>query len=158
MSSAGNRWTLIAALVPAGVVTTHTVFILRHPPALPMQLYLCAVLNSLVANWFVRLYIGTHVTSALMARLPVPLPDRTPCPPGTCGVPWKRLARAAARLRRIPAAALEASDEYLRLQAEVARLYGLSRVQMEVILAGTPHLGATARAAILERVDPFPAA
>ncbi len=158
VSSAGNRWTLIAALVPAGVVTTHTVFILRHPPALPMQLYLCAVLNSLVANWFVRLYIGTHVTSALMARLPVPLPHRTPCPPGTRGVPWRRLARAAARLRRIPAAALEASDEYLRLQAEVARLYGLSRVQMEVILAGTPHLGATARAAILERVDPFPAA
>lgn len=141
VASPGNRWALIAALVPPGVVTTHTVFTVRDPPRLRRQVYLCAVLNSLVANWFVRLYLGTHVTSALMARLPVPLPAEA----GAA----RRIARAGLRLRRLGGEALLSDAVFAGLQAEVGRLYGLSAAQMAVVLDGTPQLPAASRAAIL---------
>jgi len=161
VASAGNRWTLIAALVPAGVVTTHTVFTVRDPPGLRLQLYVCAILNSIVANWYVRLYVGTHVTSGLMARLPVPVPG----PAQGASVrrratgsdrPLASVARMAASLRRVPSQALGTCPADARLQAAAARLYGLSRGERDVILATTPHLGAATRAAILERLPVVP--
>jgi hypothetical protein len=33
----------------------------------------CALLNSLVANWLVRRWVSTHVTTAIVQRLPVPV-------------------------------------------------------------------------------------
>ena len=48
----------------------------------PSQYCLLALLNSLVANYLVRLQVTTHVTTALMARLPVPRPaGATTCLP-----------------------------------------------------------------------------
>ena len=40
------------------------------------QWCLLGLLNSLVANYLVRLNVTTHVTAALMSRLPVPKPPR----------------------------------------------------------------------------------
>ena len=74
VASATNRTTLIAAIVPAGAVTTHTVFCLRSPLDASDQLVLCAMLNSYIANFLVRLRVTTHVTLAVMNRLPVPRP------------------------------------------------------------------------------------
>ena len=76
VAAASNRTTLIAALLPAGTVSVHTVFCIKRPMDADRQLALCALLNSFVANYLVRRWVTTHVTAAVMARLPVPLPGR----------------------------------------------------------------------------------
>jgi hypothetical protein len=68
VASATNRVTLIASLLPGGCVSTHTVFCLRTPLALPAQYFLCGVFNSLVVNYLVRLRVTTHVTTATVER------------------------------------------------------------------------------------------
>lgn len=131
VSSPTNTRSLIAALLPPGFVSTHTVTCLRQSLPLAQQLYLCGVLNSLVADWFVRRYLGAHVTSRLITRLPVPRP------PGSD--PERRLVvRLAARLARDPGD----SDADAALQAAAVRLYGLSREEVEAVIADFPRLGA----------------
>ena len=76
VASPTNRLTLIAAIVPAGTITTHTVFCLKDPLDLESQWYLCGMLNSFVANYLVRLRVSTHVSSGIIDRLPVPAPRR----------------------------------------------------------------------------------
>jgi hypothetical protein len=73
IASATNRLTLIAAIVPPRAVTTHTLFCLKTPISLDAQHVLCALLNSFVANYLIRMRVNTHVTVALVSRLPVPL-------------------------------------------------------------------------------------
>jgi hypothetical protein len=58
------------------VVTTHTLFCLKSDLALDAQRVLCGVLNSFVANYLVRLRVTTHVTVAIVDRLPAPRPER----------------------------------------------------------------------------------
>ena len=72
VASATNKLTLIAAMLPANVVSTHTVFCLKSDLDDRSQWCLLGLMNSLVANYLVRLNVTTHVTAALMSRLPVP--------------------------------------------------------------------------------------
>src|SRR6185436_17868852 len=72
VSGVANRLSLITAIVPAGIVTTHTVFCLRSPLALDAQHLLCALFNSYVLNAVVRLFMGGHLTTSLVEGLPVP--------------------------------------------------------------------------------------
>ena len=72
VASATNRLTLIAAVLPAGCVSTHTVFCLRTSAAARAQHFLCGLFNSFVVNYLVRLRVATHVTTAIVERLPVP--------------------------------------------------------------------------------------
>jgi hypothetical protein len=141
VASATNRLTLIAAIVPARVVTTHTLSCLRPPLPLPAQRVLCALLNSFVANYLVRLRVNTHVTAALLSRLPVPVPtDDDPA--------FGRLAE----LSRILAAAsvpVEQMPHYAELQGLVARLYGLRPDEFAHILATFPLIASEVRAAAL---------
>jgi hypothetical protein len=76
VASATNKTTLIAALVPPEVVTTHTIFCLRTPLRRRLQHLLCGLFNSLVVNYLVRLRVTTHVTTAIVERLPIPTVDR----------------------------------------------------------------------------------
>ena len=76
VAGATNRLTLIAGLLPKGSISTHTVFVLKSALDADEQWCLLGLLNSLVANYLVRLNVTTHVTTALMARLPVPKPSR----------------------------------------------------------------------------------
>ena len=76
VASATNRMTLIAALVPPRVVTTHTIFCLRTPLRRNLQHLLCGLFNSLVVNYLVRLRVTTHVTTAIVERLPIPTVDK----------------------------------------------------------------------------------
>ena len=73
VSGVANRRAVIAAVIPANVVTTHTLFCLRNPLPLEQQHFLCGVLNSDVVNDFVRMLMGSHVTTSLMESLPAPL-------------------------------------------------------------------------------------
>src|SRR4029077_9836042 len=78
VASATNRLTLIAAMLPARCVSTHTVFCLKTPLSRLEQEFLCGLFNSFVLNYFVRLRVPTHVTTAVVERLPVPPRDHRP--------------------------------------------------------------------------------
>ena len=113
VTAPANRQTLIAAIVPAGCVTGHSLFCLRNDGWDPRaERALCAILNSAVANFLVRLFVSSHVTTAMMSCLPVP--DR---------------ARAIAALgrERLPAGA----------DRIIAGLYGLTDAEW-LALSGRP--------------------
>ena len=76
MAAATNRLTLIAAIIPAGVVTTHTIFCMRGNRDEALHWFLCGIFNSFAANYLVRLRGGTHVPAAVIHQLPVPRPPR----------------------------------------------------------------------------------
>jgi hypothetical protein len=133
VASATNRLTLIAALVPARCVTTHTLFVLKTPLSLDAQHVLCALLNSFVANYLIRLRVNTHVTAALMSRLRVPVVgERHPY----CG----RLLTLSRSLASV-AGVTEVAPEYAELQALAARLYGLTREDFEHVVGRFPLIG-----------------
>jgi hypothetical protein len=131
VASATNRVTLIAALLPRGIISTHTVFCAKTSLAPDDHYCLLALLNSLVANYLVRLQVTTHVTTALMARLPVPRPEAS-------APEFGALASLARRLERVGAAGDEGA--YARLNAIAARVYGLSAAQYGYVVSTFPLL------------------
>ena len=141
IASATNRLTLIAAMIPPRAVTTHTLFCLKTPLPADAQHVLCALLNSFVANYLIRLRVNTHVTVALVSRLPVPV-----VPPGVPA--FARLAHLSHALAdgRGP---VEEIPEYAELQALVARLYGLTETDVERILETFPLIPVEVRAKTL---------
>lgn len=127
VAASTNRLTLIAAIVPAGAVTTHTLFCLRGEAREDEHLFLCGLLNSYVANYLVRLRVGTHVTAAIAGWLPAPKPSRDS--PDFVGI--------VSLVRRI----LENPDgvaEVAELQAACARLYDLTAEQFQRVLDSLP--------------------
>ena len=76
VAASTNRLTLIAAIVPAGTVTTHTIFCLRTPVDDALHWFLCGIFNSFPANYLVRLRGGTHVSAAAIHQLAVPVLSR----------------------------------------------------------------------------------
>jgi hypothetical protein len=131
VASATNRVTLIAALLPGEAVSTHTVFCLKTVLGDSSQYCLLALLNSLVANYLVRLQVSTHVTTALMARLPVPRP------PGD-SEPFRELARLARSLEKTGIEANRAA--YVRINTIAAHLYGLTPTLYEHVVGTFPLL------------------
>ncbi len=141
IASATNRLTLIAAVVPADAVTTHTLFCLRTPLPLDAQHVLCALLNSFVANYLVRFRVNTHVTVSLVSRLRVPVLDPH-------GRDFSRLATLARTLMHSPTVA-EQQPEYFELQGLVARLYGLSEAHFAHVLSTFPLIPTDVKARCL---------
>jgi len=137
VAGATNQLTLMAALLPAGCVSTHTVFCLRTPMPLRDQQLLCGLFNSFVVNYLVRLQVSTHVTTGLVERLP--LPTREHAPRATREI--AALARALSRRRDAAAAA--------RLQAGVAALYQLTIEEFEHVLSTFPLVPKETRAAAM---------
>jgi hypothetical protein len=142
VASATNRLTLIAAVVPPDVVTTHTVFCLKTPLPAAHQRVLCALLNSFVANYLIRLRVHTHVTASLLSRLPVPCI-------GSDHPAFDRLDTVTQLLART--SNVEASREYAELQAVAAHLYGLTARDFEHILTTFPLIAQSTREAALQR-------
>jgi hypothetical protein len=140
VAAATNRVTLIAAVVPAGVVTTHTVFCLKEPVEERVHWFLCGVFNSYVANYLARLRVGTHVTTAIVEQLPIPAPG-----PGS--PEFDRVEKLAREVAGAP------GDEIagVRLQSLVARLYGLTDTEFEHILTTFPLIDAGVRADALRQ-------
>jgi hypothetical protein len=131
VAGATNRLTLIAGLLPKGTLSTHTVFVLKTSHSPEEQWCLLGMLNSLVANYLVRLSVSTHVTTALMARLPVPRP-----PDGS-----HDFRALAALSRRLAETGIEAGpNDYARLNAMVARLYQLTPEQYQHVVGTFPLL------------------
>ena len=114
VASSTNRLTLIAAIVPAQAVTTHTLFCSRVRLDADAQWVVCALLNSLVANWLVRRWVSTHVTTAIVQRLPVPVVPAS-----------DRAFGELARLARRCADDGVGSATWTALQEATRRAYGL---------------------------------
>jgi hypothetical protein len=147
VASATNRLTLIAAVLPAEAVTTHTLFCLKTPLSLDGQHVLCALLNSFVANYLIRLRVNTHVTVSLVSRLRVPVLDRD-------SRTFRRLATLAQTLMHSPAAA-EQQPEYAELQGLVASLYGLSESEFVHVLSTFPLIPEQIKSAALVQFSNF---
>lgn len=132
VASATNRVTLIAAILPPRCVSTHTLFCLRTrlPPA--SQQFLCGLFNSLVVNFLVRLRVTTHVTTAIVEQLPVPV--------------WSAAPAAAAEIASLARslALRDEPDAFARLNALVARLYRLTDEEFQRVLETFP---------LIERAD-----
>jgi hypothetical protein len=138
VASPTNRLTLIAAIVPAYVLTTHTLFCLKSQVSLPLQQFLCAVFNSFVANYLVRLRIGMHVTTSIIGRLPVPvLASDHPA--------FSTIVSLSARVANEPGDDAAAAT----LQAGVAHLYKLDRCEFQHVLGTFPLIPPEQRAAAL---------
>jgi hypothetical protein len=138
VSGVGNRLSLIAAVIPAGVVTTHTIFCLRTPFDSERQHFLCGLFNSWVLNAIVRMLMGGHVTTSLVEGLPVP--------PWTGDDLQRRIARLARALARRPKAIRLAAE----LQASVARLYALDAQMFSHVLSGFPLVPETEKQRALD--------
>jgi hypothetical protein len=129
VASATNKLTLIAAMLPASVISTHTVFCLKSQLDEESQWCLLGLMNSLVANYLVRLHVTTHVTAALMSRLRVPRPEEG-------SHDFSRLVELAQALAA--SGVDDNSAAYAELNAIAARLYGLSLDQFGFVLSTFP--------------------
>ena len=121
-----NRTTLIAAVLPARCASTHTVFCLRTPLPLRAQYFLCALFNSFVVNYLVRLRVTTHVTTATVEQLPIPTAEAIPA-----------AFKDIAALGRLLSRRFEA-EAFAILNARVAKLYQLSAEEFRHILDTFP--------------------
>jgi Eco57I restriction-modification methylase len=136
VASSTNRVTLIAAIVPAGVATSHTIFCVREPPEPEIHWLLCGLFNSFVANYLIRLRGGTHVTASMIRELPVPFVP--------AGQTFDRIVALA------HAAGDGVSDARGPLEATVARLYGLDEDAFAHIVSTFPLVAADERRAALD--------
>ena len=136
VAASTNRTTLIAAILPAGTVSVHTVFCRREKLQPPAERVLCALLNSYVANYWVRRWVTLHVTATVMARLPVPIPTG----------PLFDEIEAGARVLAMG----HKPDVEARLQAACAEAYGLDHDALTHILDTFPLVEPAARRAALD--------
>jgi hypothetical protein len=137
VASSTNRTTLIAAVIPRGCVTTHTVFCLRTPLVPVDQWLLCALLNSFVANYLIRPRVSSHVSVSTIAHLPVPRPYRD-----------SAIARElAACARWLSRRAAGAAAIHARLQALAAAVYDVTTEQYRHVLSTFPLVPESERAA-----------
>ena len=113
VASTTNRLSLISAILPAHVVTTHSLFCLKTPLPGDDQAFLCAMLNSYVANYLVRQIMTTHLGSTTVEALRVPRPRHD-------SAVFEEIVELSHHLRR------EYSGvSYARIQALAARCYRL---------------------------------
>jgi hypothetical protein len=133
VASATNRLTLIAAVLPAGCVSTHTVFCLKTPLPRRAHYFLCGLFNSFVVNYLVRLRVTTHVTTATVEQLPIPTALSAP------GAFTAIAALARMLARRSDAAA------FAHLNARVAALYQLTAAELQHVLDTFPLMSIDVR-------------
>ena len=138
VASATNKLTLIAAILPAGTISTHTVFCLKTALDDCSQWALLGLLNSLVANYLVRLNVTTHVTTATMSRLRVPRPRESD------------LEELAALAKSLSTTGITDATKYADLNAVAAKLYGVTDDEYAFILDTFPLLPKTQRECCLE--------
>jgi len=122
VSGVGNRFTLVAAVMPAGVVTTHTLFCLRNPLGAAEQHFLCGIFNSHLMNRVVRLLMGSHVTTSLVEQLPVPRWDGTSA--------QRRVSQLARRLANPALSERVRTRLLVHLNRSVEAFYGIKPVDL----------------------------
>jgi hypothetical protein len=124
VAASTNKLTLIAAMLPAGTVTTHTLFVLKTALDDEAQQFVTGMFNSFVANYLVRLRVTTHVTVAIVERLPLPKPARS-----------SRDFAVVVEFARALTARPDDRKAYAELQAAAARIYGLDAAAFAHVLS-----------------------
>jgi hypothetical protein len=117
------------------------VFCLRTPLPIGAQYFLCGLFNSFVLNYLVRLRVNTHVTTAIVERLPVPTLDMAPAA-------FREIAGLSRLLARRPNPAALA-----RLNGRVATLYRLTHNELAHILDTFPLIPRADRDGALAAFD-----
>jgi hypothetical protein len=143
VASATNRLTLISAVLPAGCVSTHTLFCLRTDAPSRAQHFLCGMFNSLVINFLARLRVSTHVTTAIVEQLPIPL--------------WRDMPRACQEIAAYARMLARRYDPaaFASLNARVAGLYQLTRAEFEHVLNSFPLIPREDRDLCLEAFNHY---
>ena len=140
VASATNKLTLIAAILPASVVSTHTVFVSKSLLDDRSTWCLVGLLNSFVANYLVRINVTTHVTASLLARLAVPRPAE-----GTAA--FEQLVGLS---QSLAADFGNGGERYARLNAIVANLYGLTVDEYRYLVGTFPLIDEQIRSTSVE--------
>lgn len=144
VASSTNRLSLIAAVLPPGVVTTHSLFCLKTMLSGDSQAFLCAMLNSYVANYLVRQVMTTHLGSATVEALRVPKPRYDSSIFG-------EIVELVHGLRTA-----HSDSGHARIQALAARCYGMNADEFAHVLSTFPLVDETERRSAMEefrRVD-----
>ncbi|HEX3574900.1 MAG TPA: DNA methyltransferase, partial [Rhodopila sp.] len=128
IARSNDERTMIACIAPPGTVFGHTATVEKTPWARTAAdaLALCALFNSFPFDWLVRQKAATHLSLYLLQALPIP----TLAP-----ADHRFLAGATLRLSR------DHQDWTLRakVDATVAKAYGLTRNQYAHVLQGFSH-------------------
>lgn len=136
-----NERSLMAALIPAGVVCGNKVPTILFPedPSQERLLVWTAIANSFAFDWMLRRVLTTTVNYFLLQSVPLPKLTKD-------GLPWKKLVSAARELQSLDSAGAT-RDTYERMaqlrgeiDAEVAVAYGLDLMDMELVLQDFPIL------------------
>ncbi|PCM45557.1 Eco57I restriction-modification methylase domain-containing protein [Marinobacter sp. ANT_B65] len=130
-----NERSLMAALIPAGVVCGNKVPTILFPedPSEERLLVWVAIANSFVFDWMLRRVLTTTVNYFLLQSIPLPRLAKG-------GLPWQKLVIASRELRTIDNAGAthETCERMAQLRAEidaeVAVAYGLNLKDMELVL------------------------
>ena len=146
IARSNDERTMIACIAPPGVVFGHTATVEKTPWARRNAdaLVLCALFNSFPFDWLVRQKAATHLSLYLLEALPVPCFSEAAC---------RSLAHAALLLScnhagyaalwreqaRGEIAQGESGSLRAKIDATVARAYGLSRDQYDHVLRGFSH-------------------
>lgn len=136
-----NERSLMAALIPAGVVCGNKVPTILFPddPSEERLLVWASIANSFAFDWMLRRVLTTTVNYFLLQSVPLPKLAKD-------GLPWKKLVSAARDLLSLDSAGAT-RDTYERMaqlrgeiDAEVAVAYGLDLKSMELVLQDFPIL------------------
>lgn len=136
-----NERSLMAALIPAGVVCGNKVPTILFPedPSEDRLLAWAAIANSFTFDWMLRRVLTTTVNYFLLQSVPLPKLTKG-------GLPWKKLVSASRELRILDSAKAgrETYERMAQLRAEidveVAIAYGLDLKDMELVLQDFPIL------------------
>lgn len=136
-----NERSLMAAIIPPGVVCGNKVPTLQFPADLSLNRLLVwtAIANSFVFDWMLRRNITTTVNYFLLESIPLPRLQKS-------GLPWRRLCTGAARLRAMSerGSSYEVFEEIPRIRAEIdveiAVAYGLDVSELELVFNDFPLL------------------
>jgi hypothetical protein len=151
--------TVIAAMLPPGVLCGHTISVERKPARRPnaAALSLVGVMNSFPFDWLLRQKAAAHVSLYILSELPVPeltqdadrlvahTTLRLCCNHRGFASLWREQLGDAWREEAPgcswPAVAAEADRWRLRaaMDAVIAHAYGLDRAQYARVLAGFSH-------------------
>ena len=134
-----NERSLMAALIPAGVVCGNKVPTILFPedPSQERMLVWAAIANSFAFDWMLRRVLTTTVNYFLLQSVPLPKLTKD-------GLPWKKMVSAARELQSLDSAGAT-HDTYERMaqlrseiDAEVAVAYGLDLTDMELVFRFEP--------------------
>jgi predicted RNA methylase len=136
-----NERSLMAALIPAGVVCGNKVPTILFPqdPSTDRLLVWMAIGNSFSFDWMLRRVLTTTVNYFLLESVPLPRLTKG-------GLPWQKLAGCAAQLVELDRAGAtrdiceRVAQVRGEVDAEVAVAYGLNLKDMELMFQDFPIL------------------